>query len=97
MLPERRFCRRYRSVAPLISMGSSGGEAVLENVLSKEDATSMASLLEIIVILWRSIRKALDQNEEAKNYTISKFASVLPEYFRVFKVRMKKMSRLLLI
>lgn len=60
-------------------------KSVLENVLSKEDATSMASLLEIIVILWRSIRKALDQNEEAKNYTISKFASVLPEYFRVFK------------
>ncbi|KAM5157680.1 condensin-2 complex subunit G2 [Mantella aurantiaca] len=60
-------------------------KSVLENVLSREDAASMASLLEIVVILWRSIRKALDQNTEAKDYTISKFASVLPEYFRVFK------------
>ncbi|XP_069815000.1 condensin-2 complex subunit G2 [Dendropsophus ebraccatus] len=60
-------------------------KSVLENVLSVEDAASMASLLEIVVILWRSIKKALDQNEEAKKYTISKFASVLPEYFRAFK------------
>nr|DBA25095.1 TPA: hypothetical protein GDO54_012665 [Pyxicephalus adspersus] len=60
-------------------------KSVLENVLSKEDASSMASLLEIVVILWRSIRKALDQNVEAKNYTINKFATVLPEYFRAFK------------
>ncbi|XP_040288770.1 condensin-2 complex subunit G2 [Bufo bufo] len=60
-------------------------KSVLENVLSTEDAASMASLLEIVVILWRSIKKALDQNEEAQKYTISKFASVLPEYFRVFK------------
>lgn len=47
----------------------------------------MASLLEITVILWRSIRKALDHNEEAKDYAIRKFASVLPEYFKVFKVK----------
>ncbi|XP_075683522.1 condensin-2 complex subunit G2 [Rhinoderma darwinii] len=60
-------------------------KSVLENVLSTEDAASMASLLEIVVILWRSIRKALEQNEEAKKYTISKFATVLPDYFRVFK------------
>ncbi|CAJ0950634.1 unnamed protein product [Ranitomeya imitator] len=58
---------------------------VLENVLSVEDAASMASLIEIVVILWQSIKKALDQNEEAKKYTISKFATVLPEYFRAFK------------
>ncbi|XP_075068213.1 condensin-2 complex subunit G2 isoform X2 [Mixophyes fleayi] len=60
-------------------------KSVLENVLSTEDVASMASLLEIVVILWRSIRKALDQNDEAKTYTISKFATVLPEYFRTFK------------
>ncbi|XP_019386175.1 PREDICTED: condensin-2 complex subunit G2 [Crocodylus porosus] len=59
--------------------------SVLNNVLSVNDATSMASLLEITVILWRSIHKALNQNEEAKVYTIRKFASVLPEYFKVFK------------
>nr|XP_014351166.1 PREDICTED: condensin-2 complex subunit G2 isoform X2 [Latimeria chalumnae] len=59
--------------------------SVLDSVLSTTDVATMASLLEIIVILWRNIHKALDQNEEAKTYTISKFASVLPEYFKVFK------------
>ncbi|KAM6102154.1 condensin-2 complex subunit G2 isoform 2-T2 [Theristicus caerulescens] len=59
--------------------------SVLNNVLSINDVASMASLLEITVILWRSIHKALDHNEDAKDYAIKKFASVLPEYFKVFK------------
>ncbi|NWT51898.1 CNDG2 protein, partial [Erythrocercus mccallii] len=59
--------------------------SVLDNVLSVNDVASMASLLEITVILWRSIHKALDHNEDAKNYAIRKFASVLPEYFEVFQ------------
>ncbi|KFV58398.1 Condensin-2 complex subunit G2, partial [Gavia stellata] len=59
--------------------------SVLNNVLSTHDVASMASLLEITVILWRSIHKALDHNEDAKDYAIRKFASVLPEYFKVFK------------
>ncbi|XP_009276933.1 PREDICTED: condensin-2 complex subunit G2 [Aptenodytes forsteri] len=57
----------------------------LNNVLSINDVASMVSLLEITVILWRSIHKALDHNEDAKDYAIRKFASVLPEYFKVFK------------
>ncbi|XP_039564402.1 condensin-2 complex subunit G2 [Passer montanus] len=59
--------------------------SVLDNVLSVNDVASMASLLEITVILWRSIHKVLDHNEDAKDYAIRKFASVLPEYFKVFK------------
>ncbi|XP_033849581.3 condensin-2 complex subunit G2-like [Acipenser ruthenus] len=59
--------------------------SVLEHVLSINDTASMASLLEITVILWRSIRKSLEMNKEALAYTTSKFASVLPGYFRVFK------------
>nr|XP_025043667.1 condensin-2 complex subunit G2 isoform X2 [Pelodiscus sinensis] len=59
--------------------------SILNNVLSINDVATMASLLEITVILWRSIHKALDHNEEAKDYTIRKFAIVLPEYFKVFK------------
>ncbi|KAJ7322173.1 hypothetical protein JRQ81_018460 [Phrynocephalus forsythii] len=43
------------------------------------------SLLEVIIILWRSIHKALDRNESAKNHIVQKFASVLPEYLRTFK------------
>ncbi|NXO24517.1 CNDG2 protein, partial [Cisticola juncidis] len=63
----------------------SENSSVLDNVLSVNDAASMASLLEITVILWRSIHKALDHNEDAKDYAIRKFASVLPEYFKVFQ------------
>ncbi|NXI35121.1 CNDG2 protein, partial [Galbula dea] len=59
--------------------------SVLNNVLSINDVASMASLLEITVILWRSIHKALDHSEDAKDCAIRKFASVLPEYFKVFK------------
>lgn len=46
----------------------------------------MAGLLEIIVILWKSIHRSLENNKEAKVYTVNKFASVLPEYLKVFKV-----------
>ncbi|NXB71880.1 CNDG2 protein, partial [Donacobius atricapilla] len=59
--------------------------SVLDNVLSVNDVATMASLLEITVILWRSIHKALDHSEDAKDYAIRKFASVLPEYFKVFQ------------
>ncbi|XP_073533783.1 condensin-2 complex subunit G2 [Phyllobates terribilis] len=65
--------------------GKKANKSVLENVLSAEDAASMASLIEIVVILWQSIKKALEHNEEVKKYTISKFAAVLPDYFRAFK------------
>ncbi|NWX20327.1 CNDG2 protein, partial [Aegotheles bennettii] len=58
--------------------------SVLNNVLSIDDVASMAGLLEITAILWQSIHKALDHNEDAKGYAIRKFASVLPEYFKVF-------------
>lgn len=45
----------------------------------------MAGLLEIIVILWKNIHRSLENNKEAKIYTINKFAAVLPEYLKVFK------------
>uniref|UniRef100_A0A4W3IK90 Non-SMC condensin II complex subunit G2 n=1 Tax=Callorhinchus milii TaxID=7868 RepID=A0A4W3IK90_CALMI len=57
---------------------------VLDTVLSVADSSTMASLIEIIVILWRSINKALNENKEAKTYTIRKFAAVLPEYLKNF-------------
>ncbi|KAL8164934.1 UNVERIFIED_CONTAM: hypothetical protein K2H54_017316 [Gekko kuhli] len=55
------------------------------NVLSVADIPSMGGLLEVVVILWRSIHKALDRNEGAKNHIVRKFASVLGEYFKTFK------------
>uniref|UniRef100_A0A673Y3I7 Non-SMC condensin II complex, subunit G2 n=1 Tax=Salmo trutta TaxID=8032 RepID=A0A673Y3I7_SALTR len=59
--------------------------SVLEHVLSVKDTASMASLLEVVVILWRSIRKALDLNKEAFQYTTAKFGFVVPKYFNVFQ------------
>ncbi|XP_060104048.1 condensin-2 complex subunit G2 [Heteronotia binoei] len=55
------------------------------NVLSVNDIPSMGGLLEVVVILWRSIHKALDRNEGAKSHIVRKFASVLGEYFKTFK------------
>ncbi|XP_037372427.1 condensin-2 complex subunit G2 isoform X2 [Talpa occidentalis] len=59
-------------------------ENVLDKTLSVSDVASMAGLLEIVVILWKSIHRSMENNKEAKVYTINKFASVLPEYLRVF-------------
>ncbi|XP_051712993.2 condensin-2 complex subunit G2 [Oryctolagus cuniculus] len=60
-------------------------ESVLDKTLSVNDAASMAGLLEVIVILWKSIHGSMENNKEAKVYTVNKFASVLPEYLKVFK------------
>lgn len=46
----------------------------------------MAGLLEVVVILWKSIHGSIENNKEAKIYTVNKFAAVLPEYLKVFKV-----------
>lgn len=47
----------------------------------------MSGLLEIVVILWKSIHRSLEKNKEARLYTVDKFACVLPEYLKVFQVR----------
>lgn len=59
--------------------------SVLDKTLSVNDTAVMAGLLEVIVILWKSIHCSLENNNEAKVYTINKFASVLPKYLKVFK------------
>ncbi|XP_058153602.1 condensin-2 complex subunit G2 [Dasypus novemcinctus] len=59
--------------------------SVLDSTLSVNDVASMAGLLEIIVILWKSIHRSMENNKDAKVYTINKFASVLPEYLKVFQ------------
>lgn len=56
--------------------------------MSVSDVASMAGLLEIVVILWKSIHRSMENNKEARVYTINKFASVLPEYLKVFTVRL---------
>ncbi|XP_040840295.1 condensin-2 complex subunit G2 isoform X2 [Ochotona curzoniae] len=60
-------------------------ESVLDKTLSVSDVASMAGLLEVVVILWKSIHGSIENNKEAKIYTVNKFAAVLPEYLKVFK------------
>ncbi|XP_039983579.1 condensin-2 complex subunit G2 isoform X2 [Xiphias gladius] len=50
-----------------------------------KDIAVVSSLLEIVVILWRSVEKALKQNEEAQNYTFAKFGNVMSKYFQAFE------------
>uniref|UniRef100_H0X5F2 Condensin-2 complex subunit G2 n=1 Tax=Otolemur garnettii TaxID=30611 RepID=H0X5F2_OTOGA len=73
---------------PQVEDSGCGGEkenvSVLDKTLSVNDVASMAGLLEIIVILWKSIHRSMENNKEARVYTINKFASVLPEYLKVF-------------
>ncbi|XP_008289557.1 condensin-2 complex subunit G2 [Stegastes partitus] len=50
-----------------------------------KDMAVASSLLEVVVILWRSVEKALKQNEEAHKYTHTKFGSVMSKYFQAFE------------
>ncbi|XP_041737015.1 condensin-2 complex subunit G2 [Coregonus clupeaformis] len=87
MLTIRRCLNACIQTEDLNKTNSSNKEnaSVLEDVLSVKDTASMASLLELVVILWRSIRKALELNKDALQYTTAKFGSVVPKYFNVFQ------------
>ncbi|XP_056318859.1 condensin-2 complex subunit G2 [Danio aesculapii] len=69
---------------------------LLEDVLSVQDTSSMASLLEILVILWKSVQKSLMANQEAFKYTTAKFASSLPQYLKIFQEERCKAPLILL-
>lgn len=57
-------------------------------VVLGKDVAVVSSLLEVVVILWRSVSKALKQNEEAQKYTCAKFGSVMSKYFQAFEVHL---------
>ncbi|KAM6900149.1 condensin-2 complex subunit G2 [Xenentodon cancila] len=59
---------------------NSGGPVTLG-----QDVAVVSSLLEVVVILWRSVKKALKQNEEAHKYTAAKFGNVMSKYFQAFE------------
>uniref|UniRef100_A0A8C3ATL9 Non-SMC condensin II complex, subunit G2 n=1 Tax=Cyclopterus lumpus TaxID=8103 RepID=A0A8C3ATL9_CYCLU len=50
-----------------------------------DDMAVVSSLLEIVVILWRSVEKALKLNKEAQKYTFAKFGNVMSKYFQAFE------------
>ncbi|XP_043960274.1 condensin-2 complex subunit G2 isoform X1 [Gambusia affinis] len=59
---------------------TQGGPLVLG-----QDLSVVSSLLEVVVILWRSVEKALKQNEEAQKYIVAKFGNVMAKYFQAFE------------
>ncbi|XP_074478692.1 condensin-2 complex subunit G2 isoform X2 [Sebastes fasciatus] len=63
---------------------SNKENSAAEPLLGKDKAV-VSSLLEIVVILWRSVEKALRQNEEAQKYTFAKFGNVMSKYFQAFE------------
>lgn len=52
-----------------------------------KDTAVMSGLLEILVVLWKTIASSLQKNKEAQKYMFAKFGSAVPKYFKVFTVR----------
>lgn len=51
-----------------------------------KDPAAMSGLLEILVILWKTIASSLQKNKEAQKYMFAKFGGAMPKYFKVFTV-----------
>lgn len=56
-----------------------------EDIPLAKDLTTVGSLLEVVVILWSSIRKVLLGNPRVYQQLVIKFSNVMPGYFRTFK------------
>ncbi|XP_034428998.1 condensin-2 complex subunit G2 isoform X1 [Hippoglossus hippoglossus] len=54
-------------------------------VVLGKDMAVVSGLLEVVVILWRSVEKALKLNKEAQKYTFAKFGNVMSKYFQTFE------------
>lgn len=52
-----------------------------------KDTAVMSGLLEILVILWKTVASSLQKNKEAQKYMCAKFGSAIAKYFKVFTVR----------
>ncbi|XP_034562667.1 condensin-2 complex subunit G2 isoform X2 [Notolabrus celidotus] len=89
MLAIRRVlnsCIQSNNANDLSEINESNKEnsAQAEPLLGKDTAIT-SRLLEVVVILWRSVEKALKLNEEAQKYTFAKFGSVMSKYFHTFE------------
>ncbi|XP_072307058.1 condensin-2 complex subunit G2 [Eucyclogobius newberryi] len=87
MLAIRRVLNKCVMVDGEVSdMNDSNKEnSTIESAVLGKDMTVVASLLEIVVILWRSVEKTLKQNKEAQKFTCAKFGSVMGKYFCAFE------------
>ncbi|XP_075903723.1 condensin-2 complex subunit G2 isoform X3 [Nelusetta ayraudi] len=49
-----------------------------------KDVAVMSGLLEIVVVLWKTVTSSLQKNKEAQKYIFEKFGNVMPTYFEFF-------------
>ncbi|XP_044033213.1 condensin-2 complex subunit G2 isoform X2 [Siniperca chuatsi] len=68
-----------------INDSNKENSTVTAEPLLGKDMAVVSRLLEVMVILWRSVEKALKQNEEAQKYTFAKFGNVMAKYFQAFE------------
>ncbi|KAJ0059729.1 hypothetical protein NL108_011219, partial [Boleophthalmus pectinirostris] len=86
MLAIRRVLNSCVQDCDVSDMNDSNKEnSSTECAVLGKDMAVVASLLEIVVILWRSVDKTLKQNEEAQKFTCAKFGSVMGKYFSAFE------------
>ncbi|KAM4533926.1 condensin-2 complex subunit G2 isoform 1-T2 [Odontesthes bonariensis] len=86
MLAIRRTLNSCVPDCDLTEINDSNKEnSTAESVTLGQDMAVVSSLLEVVVILWRSVEKALKQNEEAHKYTAAKFGNVMAKYFQAFE------------
>uniref|UniRef100_A0A8C4R5E4 Condensin-2 complex subunit G2 n=1 Tax=Eptatretus burgeri TaxID=7764 RepID=A0A8C4R5E4_EPTBU len=60
--------------------------ATVNTVELSDDWETMAGVLEVIVILWKSIWPTIQKKQKGYEHLVKKFASSMPGYFRIFKV-----------
>uniref|UniRef100_A0A673AVQ8 Non-SMC condensin II complex, subunit G2 n=1 Tax=Sphaeramia orbicularis TaxID=375764 RepID=A0A673AVQ8_9TELE len=87
MLAIRRVLNScIQNECDITDMNESNKEnSTIERVLLKKDVAVVSGLLEVVVILWRSVEKTLKHNKEAQKFTFAKFSSVLAKYFIAFE------------
>ncbi|XP_068604177.1 condensin-2 complex subunit G2 [Brachionichthys hirsutus] len=85
MLAIRRVLNRCIQSEGDRDANEGGKESGAAEPLLGKDTALVSRLLEVVVILWRSVEKALRQNQEALKYTLAKFGNVLAKYFQAFE------------
>ncbi|KAJ0022850.1 hypothetical protein NQD34_014984 [Periophthalmus magnuspinnatus] len=86
MLAIRRVLNSCVQDCDVSDINDSNKEnSTIERAVVGKDMAVVASLLEIVVILWRSVQKPLKQNAEAQKFTCDKFGSVMGKYFCAFE------------
>ncbi|KAK1885513.1 Condensin-2 complex subunit G2 [Dissostichus eleginoides] len=86
MLAIRRLLNScIETQGDLSEINESNKENSAAERLLEKDRAVVSGLLEVVVILWRSVEQNLKQSKEAKKYTFAKFGNVISKYFHTFE------------